>query len=617
MTAILIPVLLYLVAAALRITYLEGFQKTPLFHSPGLDQAYYLATAKAIANGQGMGSEVYFMGPLYPYALAVIGRAVGFATSHLLLVQSLLGSFGPPLLYLLARRYVGRVAAIVAAVAMAAYGMLILYDHLFLMEWLLTLLLLLTLLVLSGAGKKSGVRRFVLAGAILGLAALGRGSVLFFAPFVLVWIAVGPSFRSAPALRWRWAAGFLAGLALAIAPVTIRNYAVGKDLVIISSNGGLNLFIGNNPMGRGTYLPLDRIARAAGVKAAVDVNWMLTDPSGKRIAEAARGRTLKPSEVSSFWSERAMASIRADPGRALQIFGRKILLVWNAIEVPQIEDQGLYRDLIPFLRLPLVRFGWIAPLALLGVVLAITSGEWRRWLLILLFLLAFTLSVAVFFVTARYRVPIVPAVILMAAYAGESLVRRAKPPNVRALAWPLLVLAAFAVLVHLPLAHFDRSGAYVSLGAALADEGKFDEAITAFERARALAPGDPVAASNLGATMLKAGRNADAARIFKEATERFPRVATLWRGLGESEARQNHAPEAAAAFRTATTLDPRDPMLWLRLGGAEFASGRVDSARAALAHGLAVNPENRTLREFASQMEAAIAAGVQAPQAPR
>jgi len=39
MTAVLIPVLLYLVAAALRITYLEGFQKTPLFHSPGLDQA--------------------------------------------------------------------------------------------------------------------------------------------------------------------------------------------------------------------------------------------------------------------------------------------------------------------------------------------------------------------------------------------------------------------------------------------------------------------------------------------------------------------------------------------------------------------------------------------------
>ena len=168
MTAVLIPVLLYLVAAALRITYLEALEKTPLFHSPGLDSAYYLQTAKAIANGTGMGSDVYFMGPLYSYVLALIGRAVGFGTAHLLLVQSLLGSFGPPLLYLLARRYVSQWAAIAAGLAMAAYGMLILYDHLFLMEWLLTLLLLLMLLVLSGVGRKSGAWRLLAAGALLG-----------------------------------------------------------------------------------------------------------------------------------------------------------------------------------------------------------------------------------------------------------------------------------------------------------------------------------------------------------------------------------------------------------------------------------------------------------------
>jgi tetratricopeptide (TPR) repeat protein len=246
---------------------------------------------------------------------------------------------------------------------------------------------------------------------------------------------------------------------------------------------------------------------------------------------------------------------------------------------------------------------------------------------VLLFLLAFTLSVAVFFVTARYRVPIVPAVILLAAYAGETLVRRTVGPRAggaragaarwRAVGWPLLVLAAFAVLVHLPLARFDRSGAFVSLGAALADEGKYDEAIAAFERARTLAPGDPVATSNLGATMLKAGRNAEAARIFKEAAERFPRVATLWKGLGESEARLNHAPEAAAAFRAAAALEPRDPFLWLRIGGAEFAAGRTDSARAAFAHGLAIDPQNQAIRQLSEQMEAAIAAGVRAPQAPR
>jgi tetratricopeptide (TPR) repeat protein len=605
---------LFLAALALHVAYLLQLRRTPLFHSPGLDSAYYLTSARAIAAGEGIGSDVFFMGPLYSYVLAIFGRLLGFATERLLLLQSMLGSTGPAVLYLLARRFVSRPWAISAGAAMAAYGMLILYDNLFLMEWLLVLLLLTLLLVLTGATAGSRNRRFAGAGVILGLAALGRASLLAFAPLALLWIVAGAGTRAARGgLRWRWgwSAAFLAGLILAIAPATAHNWILGHDRVLVSANGGLNLFIGNNAIGRGTYLPMDQLARAAGAGGqAVDVSWMLTDPSGRRVAETARGRALKPSEVSRFWSERALTAMRADPARTARIFGRKLLLFWNAIEIPQIEDPALYHDLIPLLRLPLVRFGWVAPLALLGIGLAIAGSERRRWALVLLFIAAFTLSIVVFFVTARDRVPIVPVVILLAAFAGEALVARARAVKRSwiGLAWPVAALIGFAVLVHWPIARFDRSAAYVSLGIALADEGRHDEAIDAFEHARDLAPGDPVAQMNLGTALLKANRLAEAADAFRAGTERFPRTASLWHGLGECEARLEHAAEAATAFRAAAALEPRDPYLWLRLGGAEFAAGHIDSARAAFARGLAVDPQNAQIRALSQQMETAIAA---------
>jgi Flp pilus assembly protein TadD len=492
---------------------------------------------------------------------------------------------------------------------MAAYGMLILYDNLFLMEWLLTVLLILLLLVLSGARAESKSVRFFAGGALLGVAALGRASVLVFFPCALLWMAMGAGLRPRPpvARRWRWGLAFGVGLAIAIAPATLRNLVVGKDRVLVSSNGGLNLFIGNNSIGRGTYLPLDQIARAAGAGGedhpSVDLSWMLT---GRRVAEAARGRTLKPSEVSDFWTQRAWSAMRADPARTLRIFGRKLLLVWNAAEIPQIEDPALYRDLIPLLRWPLVRFGWVAPWALLGALLALRSREERRrWSLVLWFAAAFTLSVAVFFVTARYRVPIVPVVLLLAAYSGEQLVALARR-SWRALVLPAVALAGLAAVVHLDLVRFDRSAAFINLGIALADEGRHDQAIATFERAIALAPGDPVARMNLGTAYLKAGRNSEAAQTFRDAAGRFPRTMSLWRGLGESEAQLGNAAAAAAAFRAAAMLEPRDPYLWFRLGGAEFVAGRVDSARAALARADALDPGNEAIRALQAQMDAAI-----------
>jgi Flp pilus assembly protein TadD len=440
--------------------------------------------------------------------------------------------------------------------------------------------------------------------------ALGRASLLLFAPCALVWLwlCAGGSSRH----RRRLLIAYVLGIALVIAPVTVRNAIVGGDLVLISSNGGLNLFIGNNPLGRGTYVELDQVAKAAGIRdVPVDVSWMMTDPSGRRLAEAATGRPLEPSAVSAFYAERTWDYVRAEPGRALRILGRKVLLFWNATEIAQIEDPALYRELIPLLRAPLLTFGVAGPLGLLGLVFALGKEYRRRSLLLTLYAFAFTTSVVLFFVTARYRAPLVPVILLLAALAVCEVVNRIRRatgrgavPIARALLPPLLLLSGSTALVHLDLVEINRAASYISLGIALADEGRDDEAIAAFERAVASAPGDPVARYNLGAAYLKAGRHAQARTVFEESVQRTPRSAACWGGLGESLVRLGDSRRAAIAFRNATALEPRDPALWARLAVTERASGRPDSGIAALSRALALDPESSALLQMMDEMRA-------------
>src|SRR5262249_61152375 len=63
-------------------------------------------------------------------------------------------------------------------------------------------------------------------------------------------VVIAPALVLVPVLAIaarRWVAWFLLGVAIAVAPVTLRNWVQGGELVLISFNGGINLYLGNNP----------------------------------------------------------------------------------------------------------------------------------------------------------------------------------------------------------------------------------------------------------------------------------------------------------------------------------------------------------------------------------
>src|SRR5262249_7060116 len=139
------------------------------------------------------------------------------------------------------------------------------------------------------------------------------------------------------------------------------------------------------------------------------------------LAQAALGRSLTPGEVSGYWWQRGFGWIASHPADWLALTGKKLLLTWNAEEATDTEDLYSHADWSTPLKIGtlLFHFGVLAPIGLLGVWL--TRARWRELWVFYAMAAIYTISVAAFFVLARYRYPLVPFLVLFAGAAIDAL----------------------------------------------------------------------------------------------------------------------------------------------------------------------------------------------------
>jgi tetratricopeptide (TPR) repeat protein len=458
-----------LVAAFIpRLIYLSEISRAVWFDRPIGDSNVYFDRAREILAGNWLGSGIPFhSSPVYPFFIALFLGLSGGSSFVLGVAQILIGSANCVLIYLLAKRLTGgsRIAAFLAGLLGAFYGLLAFFDADLLMIFLTLFFTDLSLLLLirardltsrQSALPRGGRLRVILetdwvmafvAGLSLGLAALDKTNLLLFAP-VAAWYLAGEFSFGIRAWRWRPALLFGLGTVVTITPVTVRNYVVGHDLVLVSSNAGVNLFIGNNRQGQGVFfLPV-----GSGLR-----NTDLYE-SSVQVAEQAAGRRLKPSEVSHFWSGRARRFVLDEPGKAAWLLGRKLVLLWNRYEIPNhISYYFIRSEYAPVLKWMLVGFWLTTPLALLGIGLRRRRGLQGADRLLLGFIVCFTLSLLPFFITERYRLPLVPVLIAFAAAGVVEAGRLLRARAWRPLALSAAGLAAAAICVNWPLTQFNHA----------------------------------------------------------------------------------------------------------------------------------------------------------------
>ena len=558
-------VLLFALAAALRVAYTLASRKSPFFDHLDLDTKFYDSWARRIAAGDWVGHEVFFMGPLYPYFLAVVYKIFGPSILAAKLVQGLVGSLTAGFVYLLGREFYGVAAGLLAGILAAVYVPFIFTDSQLLFPVLATLLNTIMLFLLYRGLHRESEGDIFGSGVAGGLSAAGNASVLAFAPFAIAFTLLRP--RPALRSRVRQALLFAAGLAVVIIPIAVRNYAVGRDFVPLTSNAGLNFYIGNSAKATGAYVKPE----------GLDI---YTDPSGAAIAERARGGPLKPSQVSAFWQARAMAYIRQNPGTFLYNMARKIFFFWSVYEIPQIEHLQFERQYSWLLRIPTPSFGIICPLGIIGAIVALRRRK-EAWLL-LLFILAYSASIIAFFVVARYRLPAVPALMVFAAFFVLWLVRRGMERRWRHLA---LGLAGFFVLFAVVHINFYRiapqngfAQSYYRLGVIYESKGDAERALTSYEKSLELDPTIVPARVNAGILLSRRGDYEAAREQFADAYRRDPDYDKGAYNLGLAYAEAGMNDSALVMYDRALKLNPSYGLARLAKAAAYYESGSLASA---------------------------------------
>jgi tetratricopeptide (TPR) repeat protein len=557
-------------AALLRVAYTLASRQSPFFDHLDLDSRFYDLWAKQIAGGDWIGKEVFFMGPLYPYFLAVVYRLAGPSLLLVKLIQAGLGALTAGFTYLLGRECFGSVAGLVAGFLAALYIPFIFYDSSILFPVLATLLNTAMLYTLYRGLRRADARWFLVAGVLAGLSAAGNASVLIFGPFLVVFLL---AFSGGDAgHRIRRAGLFIIGVAVIVTPIAVRNAAVGDDFVPLTSNAGLNLYIGNNERATGAYVKPE----------GLDV---YTDPEGESIAEAALGRQLKPSEVSRYWTGRALEFARNNRGRFASNLARKLFLFWSVYEVPQIEHLPFEKRYSWLLRLPSPSYGIVCPLGLVGMLLALRRKR-EAWPLAL-FVLAYSTTIVAFFVVARYRLPMVPALMVFAAYAALWMVSAAVRRTYRPLAWSVIGFAALFAFFHAnfyrinPLSGFAQS--YYRLGIIQEKKGRPAEAVTSYRKALDLDPSLAPGHLNLGILLSREGRYEEAKSELALAVGLDSTYSKAYYNLGLVYAEQAKHDSALLMVDRALQLQEDYGLARLAKAGIFYETARFDLAETLLA----------------------------------
>jgi tetratricopeptide (TPR) repeat protein len=419
---------------------------------------------------------------------------------------------------------------------------------------------------------------------------LNRGNYLLLAPMFALWLfwrGSGAGMRRALLMTILYTAGAIA----AIAPVSVRNLVLGGEFVLITSQGGQNFYIGNNPQNdTGSYVVTDEIRP----------NPLFEEADFLAMARRETGRELSPTEASRYFFAKGWRWITENPGDAVSLFLRKWGLWFAGIEVADNYDFGFIRDHYAWtLRLPISNayaygtLGWSG--LLLGLIFwrrptSLLSPRANPDLMILTgFVWLYSLSITLFYVFGRYRVPIHPALIILSIGTVDWLFeewRTMSKVKRGVMLMPILLATFFCFRPFFQpgRASFLRhdSIALFNIGTIHLKNGDAKKALETFRLAQTVAinEGNELALSSIGLIYWRNFGKIDEARvIFKKVSAQNSDNYSAWYYLGVLAASQNNFLEAERALEKARKLRPDLSIVSLNLADVNLATGNKDLAR--------------------------------------
>ena len=523
--------LIFAGAFILRVWHLYIAAQSPTFLAPAVDPLWYHEAAQRIANGD-FGPWPLFRAPLYPWLLGATYALVDNDLLWARLLNLILQMATLVVLYRVAQHYFGTLAARVAGILFAVNGMVIFYSAEILstsLEMLMAVLVGWSTLALR---KSPTLKQALVCGVLWGLAAITRPNFLLVAPVAIV-LALWPVWKT---VSLRLAVVGLMGLALPIAPITLANWMLGYEPVLIATQGGVNFWIGNNPQADGI----------SSILPGSDRFW--TMQQAEALAEREIHRELGPSGVSDFYYDKGQSFLADQPGLGLKLMVRKALLFFNRFEVSNNKHIAYFAGQTPGLALLiLLNFALLLPLA----ALAFWKSEARPlWYLVL----AYAVSVILFFIASRFRMPVVPWLCILAGVSVTVWSTFSKSQKTKAglIAFAVLLIAIInpynAREANVGAAHFMEGNAYLALD-------QLDEARSSFKLAESDPGSHDLAILNRAVVEQRANNLNEARAILLDMVKQNPRAVAAWNNLGSVLELQQDTASALDAYHRGFNTD--------------------------------------------------------------
>ncbi len=412
------------------------------------DQISYDALALRVSNGHGFsfendwwpatraGEPTAHWSYLYVLSLAGIYELLGHSPVIVRLLQALVvGILTPWLVYRIGRRTFNKNAGVAAAAIAAVYAYFIMYGATLMTEALyivsilwsidVSMRLAMSISDYSLSSKPPGLKRRLLLGLELGLALLVaillRQVILAFVFVLILWLVWFAWRRASVRLMIAPLVMVALTVIVLISPVVIRNYRAFGRITTLNTNAGFAFFWSNHPIYGTRFESVLSPSHGVTYQELIPVELLELD-------EAALDRALLV---------RGLEFIRNEPGRYILLSLSRIpvyFLFWPKSNSTLLSNMAR-----------LLSFALFLPLMIYGVVAAIRRYLWpgiretqripavdlkkqsratfEFVMLLLAFILTYTLVHILSWANVRYRLPVDAVLIVFAGFGVSELYR--------------------------------------------------------------------------------------------------------------------------------------------------------------------------------------------------
>jgi 4-amino-4-deoxy-L-arabinose transferase-like glycosyltransferase len=338
--------------------------------------------------------------PAYPLLIALVYKIFSQKIFYVYLAQAILGMFITLFIYLIARDSFSKKAGLISSAVSLLYWPLTLYSGILMSEILFIFLTLSGIYLFFKGLDTEKVIYFAACGISIALSSLTRSInllLLFIIPLSYMFCIIKNR-----KYFFRNTIIFIISFCITIAPWALRNYFKFHKVILVDTLGGINLYVGNNDRARGLYIYMSDNDLKAAIK-----KYVL--PQAQYNDIVISDTNLKKAAI-KYIMQNKVHFVELTTWR-LALFASFDFLGVDWILTTYMVKNILFKNMIWHIIVFISDILFFI-LAVAGLSSLLKNRKGR---ILFLFIIYYFCLTSLFYISARYRLPVIPFMSIGAA----------------------------------------------------------------------------------------------------------------------------------------------------------------------------------------------------------